>query len=110
MRYAESNGKEANITYPHAWRYRDYAIESFAADLPYDRFLREQIAGDLIEAPDDRERAGLLIATGFLAFGPKGLTEGNPVQFAADVAGEQIDAFSRGMLANSIACARCHDH
>jgi len=110
VRYAESNGKEANITYPHAWRYRDYVIESFAADLPYDRFLREQIAGDLIEAPDDRERARLLTATGFLAFGPKGLTETNPLQFAADVADEQIDAFSRSMLATSIACARCHDH
>lgn len=109
-RYAESNGKEANITYPHAWRYRDYVIEAFAADLPYDRFLREQIAGDLIKAPDDAERARLLTATGFLALGPKGLTERNPVQFAADVADEQIDALSRGMLASSIACARCHDH
>jgi len=109
-RYAESNGKEANITYPHAWRYRDYVIEAFAADLPYDRFLREQLAGDLLEAGDDRERARLLTATGFLAFGPKGLTETNPVQFAADIADEQIDAFSRGMLASSIACARCHDH
>jgi hypothetical protein len=110
VRYAESNGKEANITYPHAWRYRDYVIDAFAADLPYDRFLCEQLSGDLIEAPDDRERARLLTATGFLAFGPKGLTEGNPLQFAADVADEQIDAFSRAMLASSIACARCHDH
>lgn len=109
-RYAESNGKEANITYPHAWRYRDYVIEAFASDLPYDRFLREQIAGDLIDASDDAERARLLTATGFLALGPKGLTERNPVQFAADVADEQIDALSRGMLASSIACARCHDH
>lgn len=110
VRFAESNGKEANLTYPHAWRYRDYVIESFARDLPYDRFLREQIAGDLIEAKNDSERARLLTATGFLAFGPKGLTENNNLQFAADVADEQIDAFSRGMLASSIACARCHDH
>ncbi|NLT69620.1 MAG: DUF1553 domain-containing protein [Verrucomicrobiaceae bacterium] len=110
VRYAESNGKEANLTYPHAWRYRDYVIESFAADLPYDQFLREQIAGDLIEAENDSERARLLIATGFLAFGPKGLTENNDLQFAADVIDEQIDALSRGMLASSIACARCHDH
>jgi len=109
-RYAESNGKEANITYPHAWRYRDYVIEAFAADVPYDRFLREQLAGDLIDASDDAERARLLTATGFLALGPKGLTENNPLQFAADVADEQIDALSRGMLASSIACARCHDH
>ncbi len=109
-RYAESNGKEANVTYPHAWRYRDYVIEAFAADLPYDRFLREQVAGDLIEAPDESARARLLTATGFLALGPKGLTENNPLQFAAELADEQIDAFSRAMLASSIACARCHDH
>ncbi len=110
VRYAESNGKEANLTYPHAWRYRDYVIEAFNRDLPYDRFLTEQLAGDLLPAKDDAERARLLIATGFLAMGPKGLTEFNPVQFAADVADEQIDAFSRAFLASSLACARCHDH
>lgn len=110
VRFAESNGKEANITYPHAWRYRDYVIDAFNDDLPFDRFLQEQLAGDLMPAADDHERARRLIATGFLAMGPKGLTEGNPLQFAADVADEQIDAFSRGMLASSFACARCHDH
>lgn len=110
VRYAESNGKEANLTYPHAWRYRDYIIDAFNRDLPYDRFLTEQLAGDLLAAESDGERARLLIATGFLAMGPKGLTEFNPVQFAADVADEQIDAFSRAFLASSYACARCHDH
>lgn len=110
VRYAESNGKEANLTYPHAWRYRDYVIDAFNRDLPYDRFLTEQLAGDLLPAKDDAERARLYIATGFLAMGAKGLTEFNPVQFAADVADEQIDAFSRAFLASSLACARCHDH
>lgn len=110
VRYAESNGKEANLTYPHAWRYRDYVIDAFNRDLPYDRFLTEQLAGDLLPATDDAERARLLIATGFLALGPKGLAEFNPVQFAADVADEQIDALSRGVLGISLACARCHDH
>lgn len=110
VRYAESNGKEANLTYPHAWRYRDYVIDALNSDLPYDRFLVEQIAGDLLPASDDAERARLLIATGFLALGPKGLSEFNPVQFAADVADEQIDALSRGILGISLACARCHDH
>ena len=109
-RFAESNGKEANVTYPHAWRYRDYVIDAFNDDLPYDRFLLEQLAGDLLPADSEAQRARQLIATGFLAFGPKGLTEGNQVQFAADVADEQIDAFSRAMLASSLACARCHDH
>ncbi len=110
VRYAESNGKEANLTYPHAWRYRDYVIDAFDRDVPYDRFLIEQIAGDLLPAANDAERARLLIATGALAFGPKGLTEFNAKQFAADVADEQLDALSRGVLAISLACARCHDH
>ena len=70
-RYAESSGKEANITYPHAWRYRDYVIDSFNADKPYNQFIREQIAGDLMPARDDRHRAKLMTATGFLALGPK---------------------------------------
>lgn len=110
VRFAESNGKEANLIYPHAWRYRDYVIDAFDRDLPYDRFLIEQIAGDLLPAENEAERARLLIATGFLALGPKNLAEQNPAQFAADVADEQIDALSRAFLANSLACARCHDH
>jgi hypothetical protein len=110
VRFAESNGKEANLIYPHAWRYRDYVIDAFGSDLPYDRFLTEQLAGDLLPAENDTERARLLIATGFLALGPKSLAEQNPAQFAADVADEQIDAISRAFLATSLACARCHDH
>ena len=110
VRFAESNGKEANLIYPHAWRYRDYVIDTFDRDLPYDRFLTEQLAGDLLPAENDAERARFLIATGFLAMGPKSLAEQNPAQFAADVADEQIDALSRAFLATSLACARCHDH
>jgi len=110
VRFAESNGKEANLIYPHAWRYRDYVIDAFDRDLPYDRFLTEQLAGDLLATGNDTERARLLIATGFLAMGPKSLAEQNPAQFAADVADEQIDALSRAFLATSLACARCHDH
>jgi cytochrome c553 len=109
-RFAESSGKDANISFPYAWRFRDYVIDSVNADMPYDRFLTEQIAGDLLPAEGDAERARLLIATGFLALGPKNLEEGNPLQFEADVVDEQIDAVSRAVLANSVACARCHDH
>lgn len=109
-RYAESNGRESNLTFPHAWRYRDYVIDAVNADVPFDRFIIEQIAGDLLPAQGDAERARLLIATGFLALGPKGLNEMNKAQFAADVADEQIDAVTRAVLASSIACARCHDH
>ena len=109
-RYAESSGKDFNTAYPHAWRYRDYVIAAFNADKPYDEFVREQIAGDLLPAKDDRERAEHQIATGYLAIGAKSLNEQNPRQFALDVADEQIDAISQGMLGMTIACARCHDH
>jgi len=109
-RYAESSGKEANISFPYAWRYRDYVIDAVTSDVPFDRFLTEQIAGDLLPHETDAERARLLIATGFLAVGPKNLDEGNAKQFAADLVDEQIDALTRGVLANSVACARCHDH
>jgi cytochrome c553 len=110
VRYAESNGKEANLIHPHAWRYRDYVIDAWNRDVPYDRFLTEQLAGDLLPAEDDADRARLLVATGFLALGPKSLAEQNPAQFSADVADEQIDALSRAFLGLSLACARCHDH
>ncbi|WP_395742636.1 PSD1 and planctomycete cytochrome C domain-containing protein [Prosthecobacter sp.] len=109
-RFAESNGRESNLTFPHAWRYRDYVIDAVNADVPFDRFITEQIAGDLLLARGDAERARLLVATGFLALGPKGLNEMNPAQFAADVADEQLDTVTRAVLASSIACARCHDH
>ena len=80
-RYAESTGKERNYTFPEAWRYRDYVVAAFNADKPYDQFIREQIAGDLLPAKDAAERNEHLIATGFLALGPKGLNEKNRVQF-----------------------------
>jgi hypothetical protein len=109
-RYAESSGKESNISYPHAWRYRDYVIESFNNDKPYDQFIREQVAGDLLPAKGDQQRADQQIATGYLALGAKSQNEQNARQFAMDVADEQIDAFSQGILGMTIACARCHDH
>lgn len=109
-RFAESNGRESNLTFPHAWRYRDYVIDAVNADVPFDRFITEQIAGDLLPAKDDAERARLLVATGLLAFGAKGLNEMNKAQFAADVADEQLDTVTRAVMASSVACARCHDH
>ena len=109
-RFAESSGKEANVSFPYAWRYRDYVVDAVNADMPFDRFVVEQVAGDLLPADTDAERARLLIATGFLAVGPKNLDEANALQFAADVVDEQIDALTRGVMASSVACARCHDH
>lgn len=109
-RYAESSGKEANIAFPYAWRYRDYVIDAVNADVPFDRFVTEQLAGDLLPADDPAERARLLIATGFLAIGPKNLDEGNQKQFTANLIDDQIDAVTLAVTANSVACARCHDH
>jgi cytochrome c553 len=109
-RYAESTGKERNFTFPEAWRYRDYVIAAFNADKPYDEFIREQIAGDLLPAKDAEERNAHLIATGFLALGPKGLNERNRLQFQMDLVDEQIDVTSRAVLGLTAACARCHDH
>ena len=109
-RYAESSGKESNVVYPHAWRYRDWVVDAFAADMPYDRFLREQLAGDLLPAATDDERARQLVATGYLAIGPKGHNTRGKQQFVADLVDEQVDAVGQGLLATTIACARCHDH
>lgn len=109
-RFAESSGKESDVAFPTAWRYRDYVIDSFRKDKPYDRFLIEQIAGDLLPATNDEEWNEHLIATGFLAVGPKSLTEQNPRQFQADLVDEQIDTTTRVVLGLSVGCARCHDH
>ena len=109
-RYAESSGKELNATFENAWRYRDYVIDAFNNDKPYDEFIREQIAGDLLPVKTDEEWSEHLIATGFLALGPKTLTEQNPRQFTADLIDEQIDTTTRVVLGMSVACARCHDH
>ncbi|MEM6364799.1 MAG: PSD1 and planctomycete cytochrome C domain-containing protein, partial [Planctomycetota bacterium] len=110
VRYAESTGREVNMTYPHAWRYRDYVIDSFNDDKPFDRFVQEHIAGDLLPASNDQQWSEQLVATTFLAMGAKNLNEQNRVQFQADLVDEQIDATSRVFLGMSVACARCHDH
>ncbi|MBK8038534.1 MAG: PSD1 domain-containing protein [Verrucomicrobiaceae bacterium] len=109
-RYGESSGKEVNVLYPHAWRYRDYVIESFRKDKPYDQFLKEQIAGDLMKFSTKHEQAEKIIATGFLAIGSKGHNQRDKRQFQMDLVDEQIDAMSQAMLGVTLACARCHDH
>ncbi len=109
-RYGESSGKEVNATFPHAWRYRDYVIDAFNSDKPFDEFVLEQIAGDLLDAATPEEKAEHLIATSFLAIGTKGLNEVNSRQFRFDLADEQLDTTSQAFLATTVACARCHDH
>ncbi|MFM7133908.1 MAG: DUF1549 and DUF1553 domain-containing protein, partial [Planctomycetota bacterium] len=109
-RYAESSGKESNLYYPHAWRYRDYVIASFNEDKRFDRFLVEQLAGDLLPATNPTERAENLIATGYLAIGTMSHNARGARQFEMDLVDEQIDAVTQGMLGLTVACARCHDH
>jgi cytochrome c553 len=109
-RYAESSGKEQNVLYPHAWRYRDWVLKAFEQDMPYNRFLQLQLAGDLTPVSDSTEMAWNQIATGYLAIGSKGHANRNRVEFQLDMVDEQIDAMSQGMLGLTVSCARCHDH
>ena len=108
-RFAESNGRDRDVLFPHAWRYRNYVIDAFNADMPYDQFLREQVAGDLLPAANAAERDRLLIATGFLAIGPKSL-QSRTAQREMDMIDDQIDTLGRAMLGLTTGCARCHDH
>ena len=108
-RYAESTGKDQNIVYPYAWKYRNYVIDSYNKDKSFDVFIIEQIAGDLLPYTNYKEYNEHLTATGFLAVGTKNLTE-NPKQYKADLIDEQIDAVTRGFLGITLSCARCHDH
>ncbi len=110
VRYAESTGMERNGTFTSAWRYRDYVIDAFNRDLAYDAFIREQIAGDLVDSSSIEDRNRKLIATGMLAIGPKSLNETNKEKFLMDVVDEQIDVVSRAFLGVTASCARCHDH
>jgi hypothetical protein len=105
-RYADSTGMDEDHLYPNAWRFRDYVVRAFNDDMPYDRFITEQLAGDLV--PETGERG--IIATGFLALGPKPLAQQDRIKMIYDTVDEQIDTTSKAFLGLTIACARCHDH
>jgi mono/diheme cytochrome c family protein len=110
-RYADSNGLDENIAHGNAWRYRDYVVRSFNADKPYNQFLVEQLAGDLLpDAADDATRHDRLIATGFLSLGPKVLAEVDKTKMEMDILDEQVDTIGRSLLGLTFGCARCHDH
>ncbi len=108
-RYGESTGQDRNLVSPYAWRYRDYVIDSFNQDKPYNEFIKEQIAGDLLPHKNYQEYNEQLTATGFLTVGTKNLGA-NPRQYIADTADDQIDVITRGFLGMTLSCARCHDH
>jgi hypothetical protein len=110
-RYGESYTLRGLIL-REAWRYRDYVIEAFNRDLPYDQFLREQIAGDLL--PRDgvslTEQQRRLVASGFLALGNHNLEEQDKRQLDLDIVDEQLDTIGKAFLGQTLGCARCHDH
>jgi hypothetical protein len=111
VRYAESTANDANAVMRYAYRYRDYVIDAFNRDLPYDQFLVEQLAGDLLPLSADlSEAARRVIATGFLMVGPKALAETDKEQSRLDIVDDQIDVIGRSMLGLTLGCARCHDH
>lgn len=113
VRYAETLGHEFDFPLPYAWQYRDYVIRALNADVPYDQFVREHIAGDLLLQPRLHPQTGInesIIATGFWY-----LCEDKhaPVDVRLEEAqriDNQIDMFGKAFLGLTIACARCHDH
>ncbi|MFT5130306.1 MAG: hypothetical protein ACI8W8_003936, partial [Rhodothermales bacterium] len=113
FRYAESYGHEFDYPLPHASTYRDYLIRALNADLPYDQFIREHIAGDLLpEArlhPDTKTEESI-IGTAFWWFGEAVHAPTDVRQDEADRVDNQIDAMSKAFLGLTVACARCHDH
>ncbi len=106
VRYADSNGLDENLAYGTAWRYRDYVISSWNQNKPFDRFLQEQLAGDLL--PDRTQESH--IGTGFLVLGAKVLAEPDKEKLFADTIDEQIDCFGKVFLGMTFGCVRCHDH
>jgi len=109
VRFAESITLRGFL-FPEAWRYRDYVIESFNADHPFDRFVQEQVAGDLLPAETLVQRQRNVVATTFLALGNNNLEDQDKDKLRMDVVDEQLETISRGFLAQTIGCARCHDH
>ncbi len=93
-----------------AWRYRDWVIDAFNKDIPYDQFVRDQIAGDLTPGKDGGFNRDGIIATGFLALGNWGGGDADKDKLLTDIADDQVDATSRTFLGLTVACARCHDH
>ena len=113
VRFAETNGHEYDNRKLDAWRYRDYVIRAFNSDFPYDRFLKEQIAGDLISDPrlsPDGDYWVSPIGTTNLWLGEVLNSPTDPVKSRADEVDNQLDVLGKAVLGLTLACARCHDH
>lgn len=109
-RFAESSGGGRTLLFPDAWRYRDYVIKSLNNDVPYDRFVRQQIAGDLLEAATSEEKRQNLIATAFLVLGATNYELQDKEVLEMDIVDEQLTTIGTAFLGMTLGCARCHDH
>jgi hypothetical protein len=109
-RYAETTGGGRSLFYGESWRYRDYVIDAFNRDKPFDEFILEQIAGDLLPSDDYRQAQERIVATGFLALGPHNYEQQDKEQLRMDIVDEQIDIVGKAFLGMTLGCARCHDH
>ncbi len=109
-RYSESTGGGRTLLFGEAWRYRDYVVNSFNADKPYDRFIREQISGDLLSGESLEEQQEALIATAFLLLGPTNYELQDKTVLEMDIVDEQLDTMGKAFMGLTIGCARCHDH
>jgi flagellar biosynthesis/type III secretory pathway chaperone len=108
--YADMIGTSNNVFAEHAWRYRDYLIDAFNEDKPFDRFICEQIAGDLLTASSPQEQAENMIATGFLMVGDIEIVEPDKPKMEADHIDTQVNKLGMAFLGMTLGCARCHDH
>ncbi len=106
VRYAESNGFERDSNKPHIWRYRDWVIDAYNNDKPYDRFIMEQLAGDELDDLDHES----MIATGFFRLMQWDDEPVDRLQHRYDVLDDIVRVTSEGFLGMTLGCARCHDH
>jgi hypothetical protein len=108
--YAEQIGTEGKVFAEHAWRYRDYLVQSFQHDKPFDRFIREQLAGDLLPAASPQERRENLIATGFIVLGDVDINAIDKLKMEHDFVDSQVSKVGTAFLGMTLGCVRCHDH
>ena len=108
--YADMIGTSNEVFAEHAWRYRDYLIQAFNEDKPFDRFIKEQLAGDLMPASSPEQRVSQLVATGFLMVGDIEIVNPDKAKMEADHIDTQLIKIGGAFLGMTMGCARCHDH
>jgi len=108
--YADMIGTSNEVFAEHAWRYRDYLIQAFNQDKPFDHFIKEQLAGDLMPASSPEQRASQLVATGFLMVGDLEIVNPDKAKMETDHIDTQLIKIGGAFLGMTMGCARCHDH